>query len=149
MSTWKPILAALVIFAAGVVTGGLTVKMRTTPLPSPSGPRSYDSRPGVTPRMEGQLRELSKRMEKHLDLTPQQREEIETIVRDSQKRMRGMWEEIAPRTRDEFRQTHQRIREVLKPEQRRKFEELFKERESLGKRGNKHAPPETPPSQNP
>ena len=128
MSTWKPTLAALVIFAAGVVTGGLTVKLRRPPIPSQSGPRISDARPWPAQRWEGQVRDLSKRMEKHLDLTARQRDRIEAIVGDTQKRMKSILDEVAPRTRDEFRQMRQRIREELTQEQRKKFEELFKER---------------------
>ena len=134
MNTWKPILAALVIFAAGVVTGGLTVKLRAPPLRPAPGPLPMDQRPGIAPRWEGQIHELSKRMEKHLDLTSDQRGNIEALIRQSQKRMRGIWEEIAPRTRDEFRQMRQKIRAELTPEQRKRFEELFRERTGLGKR---------------
>ena len=128
MSTWKPILAALVIFAAGVVTGGLTVKLRQLPIPPQAGPRLSDARPWPAQRWEGQVRDLSKRMEKHLDLTAAQRDRIEVIVRDTQKRMKSILDEVAPRTRDEFRQMRQRIREELNQDQRKKFEELFKER---------------------
>jgi len=136
----KPILAALVIFAAGVVTGGLTVTLRTPPLPAPRGPRPSDQRPWMSQRWEAQLRELAKKMENHLELTPEQRQQVEGIVRDSQNRMRGIWDEIAPKTREEFRQTRQRIQEVLTAAQRRKYETLFGEREGLGKRGEKPPP---------
>jgi len=128
VNTWKPILAALVIFAAGVVTGGLTVKLRRVPTPPQPGQRFSDARPGPAQRWEGQIRDLSKRMEKHLDLTPEQRDRVEFVVRDTQKRMKSILDEVAPRTRDEFRQMRQRIRDELTPEQRRKFEDLFKER---------------------
>jgi Spy/CpxP family protein refolding chaperone len=128
VSTWKPILAALVIFAAGVVTGGLTVKLRRSPIPPPPGPRLSDARPWPAQRWEGQVRDLSTRMEKHLDLTAGQRDRIEVIVGDTQKRMKTILDEVAPRTRDEFRQMRQRIREELNQDQRKKFEELFKER---------------------
>ena len=139
MNTWKPILAALVIFAAGVVTGGLTVKLRTPPA-APRGPRPVDQRPLITQRWEGQLRELARKMEKQLELSADQRGRIEAIVRDSQSRMRGIWDEVAPRAREEFRRTRQQIREVLTPEQRKRYEELFREREGLGKRGETSAP---------
>jgi Spy/CpxP family protein refolding chaperone len=129
VNAWKPILAALVIFAAGVVTGGLTVKLRAPPFRAPFGGRPFDLRPGITQRWEGQIRELSKRMEKQLSLTPEQRSNVEAIIRDGQKRMRGIGEEIAPRTREEFRQMRQKIRAELTPAQRKKFEELFKEGE--------------------
>src|SRR5206468_6388262 len=81
MNAWKPILAALVIFAAGVVTGGLTVTARQPRLPHPEGAQT--KRPTALPR-EGQLRELSRRVQKELGLTPVQREQIEAIIHESQ-----------------------------------------------------------------
>ena len=71
MNTWKPILAALVIFAAGVVTGGLTVNLRKQPAAK---------KPVAMPR-EGQLRELSRRMQAELDLTPEQRKKFAEIMK--------------------------------------------------------------------
>jgi len=88
----KPILAALVIFAAGVVPLALTLTLRSPPFPAPRGPRRFDQRPWLSQRWEAQLRELAKKMENHLELTPEQRQQVEGIVRDSQNRMRGIWD---------------------------------------------------------
>lgn len=138
MNSWKPILAALVIFATGVVTGGLTVNLRTKS-PGP-GFRALEQRATPAQNWENRIRELGKRMERQLDLTAEQREKIETIVRDSQHRIKGVFEQVAPKAREEFKETRMRIREVLTPEQRKRFEELFKVREINGKRGEVPAP---------
>lgn len=127
MNVWKPIAAALVIFAAGVVTGGLTVKLRS-PAGQPRAALADRTRSPGLQRAESQLRDLSRRMSDRLELSPVQRERIETIVRESQKRMRTLWEETAPKTREEFRRMRERIRAELTPDQRGKFEELFKQR---------------------
>jgi hypothetical protein len=68
VNPWKVILATLVIFAAGMVTGGLAMK-RLQPLPTTSK---------VPPSL--QRVELLRRMAKRLDLTASQQERIEQIV---------------------------------------------------------------------
>lgn len=142
MNSWKPILAALVIFAAGVVTGGLTVNLRTRPA-SP-GWRILEQRAGPSQSWDNRIRELGKRMEHQLDLTAEQRDRIEVIVRDSQRRIKGVFDEVTPKARDEFRETRMRIREVLNAEQRRRFEELFKVRDAGPKRSENLPPVATP-----
>jgi len=135
VNTWKPILAALVIFAAGVVTGGLTVNLRQQPAAK---------KPVAMPR-ESQLRELSRRMQAELDLTPEQRERIETIIHDSQERVKSLRDGVGQKTGEEFREMRQKIRDELTPEQRRKFAEIMKQHDGRNKRDERTARP-SPPS---
>ena len=134
MNTWKPILAALVIFAAGVVTGGLTVNLRKQPAAK---------KPVAMPR-EGQLRELSRRMQTELDLTPEQRGRIETIIHDSQERMKTLRDEISQKTSEEFREMLQKIRSELTPEQLGKFAEIMRRHDERNKRDGRTARPSPP-----
>jgi Spy/CpxP family protein refolding chaperone len=129
VKTWKPILAALVIFAAGVVTGALTLDLRQPPWNPAIGPRSESNRkPYASARWDVQLRDISKRMEEQFDLTRDQRDRITAIVRETQSRMKALWEDVAPGTREEMRQMREKIRAELTPEQRKKFEAIFKQR---------------------
>jgi len=130
VNTWKPILAALVIFAAGVVTGGLTVNLRQQPAAK---------KPVAMPR-ESQLRELSRRMQAELDLTPEQRERIETIIHDSQERVKSLRDEVGQKTSEEFREMRQKIRSELTPEQRKKFAELMQRHDERKKRDERNSP---------
>jgi uncharacterized membrane protein len=118
VTAWKPILAALVIFGAGAVTGGYYVKQtapapaaRSKPDDSPWGPRA--------PHQDF----INK-----LALTAGQRAEIELILEDSQRRTHELWETIAPQAREEFRRTRDLIRQQLTPEQLEIFEQEFKPR---------------------
>ena len=121
MNTWKPILAALVIFAAGVVTGGLTTRLglppktTTAPGPPPGGFR-------------GIRNELVDRMQRELYLTVEQRERIEKTLRESHDRTRKLWESIAPQAQAEQKHVREEIRGILMPEQQAKFDESFKMR---------------------
>jgi len=126
---WKPILAALVIFAAGVVTGALTLDLKqASSKPAPGQRPEAARKPYISGRWEVQLRDVLRRVEEKLDLTPDQRENVAAIVRETQGRMKTLWEDVAPKTREEMRKMRERIREELSPEQRRKFEEIFKQR---------------------
>lgn len=144
VNIWKPLLAALVIFAAGVITGGLTVGLRRPPLgPRWTAPGPEPTRPWLNQRLAGQQGELFRRMERQLELTPEQRLRVEAIVKESQGRIRALAEDLAPRTREELRQMREKIREELTPEQRRKFEKLdesLRQREGGLKRGERPSP---------
>ena len=144
MNAWKPILAALVIFAAGVVTGGLTVTLRE---PRQKGSKNSQVRikqPVPMPR-EGQLRELSRRMQSELELRSEQWERIETIIRESQERMKTLREEVGQKTAEEFREMHQKIRGELTPEQRKKFVEIMRQHDERNKRTDNNSPRQSPP----
>lgn len=127
MTSWKVILAALVIFAAGVVTGGLTVNLGSK-ISNAERPQGRSPLPFAPDRVEQQHRELIRRMDRHLNLTPDQRDRVTTILRDGQRRIRQAWDQVAPQAQGEFRQIRSELRAVLNPEQQKRFEEIFKAR---------------------
>ncbi len=115
MNTWKVILATVVIFSAGVFTGGLLVKQTSKPEPVPA------------PEF-GRIQML-RRLSRLLSLTPEQNERLDTIMRESQERTKVYWELLEPELRGEFRKTRDEIREVLTPEQRKEFDERLQQRQ--------------------
>jgi len=86
------------------------------------------------------------RAREELDLTQEQREQIETIVKESQARTRAYWEQCSPQIRAEFKATQNKIREVLTPEQCEKFEQIMKQRRPSHRedRGRKRPDPDSP-----
>ncbi|MGH7967448.1 MAG: Spy/CpxP family protein refolding chaperone, partial [Limisphaerales bacterium] len=115
VNTWKVILATLVLFGAGVITGGLLVQHAL----QPRSARPLHS-PGVSRQSAWGMRyEFLRRMGRDLDLTPEQREKIDAILKESQEKTRKALHE-------QFQETKAAFREVLTPEQREKFEELIK-----------------------
>jgi Spy/CpxP family protein refolding chaperone len=128
---WKVILATLVIFGAGVVTGGLLVHQTQRPAGRPfpvfGGGQLQPGQPGQfgqrVPPNE-QRTEFLRHITRQLELTPEQREKVEAIIRDSQQRTKNLWEPVAAKMGAELRKTDDRIREVLTPEQRQKFDEM-------------------------
>ena len=118
MKIWKIIFAAVVIFAAGFVTGGLAT--------SKVEPPRKESRGGTGPfGMNKERRaEYIKKLHKNLQLTTEQSAQVETILVESQNRMKKLWEPMAPEAKAEYGRTRKEITQILTPEQRKKFEEL-------------------------
>lgn len=131
MNNWKVIFAAVVIFGAGVVTGGLLVNYVQH-----SHPRNNLRRPAATaethppatnqlPRQAEATRPprlpeiLSKpflqRLDEELHLAPDEHEAIQKIINDGQNQMRKVVQD-----------SRLEIREVITPEQRKQFDELVK-----------------------
>jgi Spy/CpxP family protein refolding chaperone len=146
VSPWKVILATMVIFACGVITGGVftrTMVVKTdSSVPSSNVITSVaatnsnstsnsisgttNRNPMVAPVMQMQRAEFLKRLEKQLDLTPAQHDEVAKIMRASQDRTQPLGNEIAPQMNDELKRVRDEIREVLTPEQRRKYQEALR-----------------------
>ena len=102
MKYWNVILATIVIFGAGVVTGGLLVHHTEHPLP-----HSHAMEPGPKP--------------------PEQREQIQKVISQGQQNTRNLWKLVGPQFQLIWRDTRGQIRQVLTPEQKKKFETLMKE----------------------
>lgn len=115
MKAWKVILAALVIFSAGVVTGGLTMSRQS--LPAPPAHRNNAQAPWNS-RPRG---DFLGRMQRELSLNKSQSDQIEQHLRESQDQMKQLWEAEQRKLRD-------RIRNELTPDQKSKYEEVFKRR---------------------
>jgi hypothetical protein len=109
-----------VIFGAGVITGGLTVRLKH---------RIVDRLPPApvaAPWMMQRL-EFLRRAQAELRLAPHQRERIDAIFRDSRERMQGVWEKVAPEAHQEVARVREQIRDVLTREQRQRFERIVRE----------------------
>ncbi len=123
MTHWKVILVTVLIFGAGVVTGGLLVRHTTPfrPASSHATPaRSAGGGPG------GSRVEFLRRAQRELDLTPGQHQKIDAILKESQERTRQIMEPVSPRIQEELHRTRQQFREVLTPAQKVRFDELLK-----------------------
>jgi len=165
VNSWKVILAAVVIFGAGVLTGGLLVNyVDHSPLQNVRLP-FVGARPPSQMGGHGQLHPeefprprspemLRKEFVEHLDdalkLTPAQHDAIQKIFTEGQERNREIWTNsgIAPKMRQEMERVHQRIRAELTPDQQKKFEALTKQF-APHRPPRDEAPPGPPPSTNP
>jgi Spy/CpxP family protein refolding chaperone len=147
---WKVILATVVIFGAGVFTGGLLVNCIDHP--HSKNPRhlqaNADTHPPENhdhdqshsqdippPRLaERMSKQFVQQLNDTLQLTPEQRKKIEKIIAVGQEQNREIWTNVAPKMRAVMQEVNQQIRAELTPEQLKPFEELLKH------------PPHRPPS---
>jgi Spy/CpxP family protein refolding chaperone len=141
VNTWKIILATMVIFGAGVVTGGLLV--RNSERVRPARPvRSASAARSVQAVSPGNMRlDFLRRMERELDLEPDQHQRIDAILKESQERSRKLMEPVSPALRQELQRAREEFRSVLTPGQRARFDELVKQRRQP------HSPESSPVSE--
>jgi len=158
MNSWKIILAAVVIFCAGLITGGLLVNhVKDKPPrqvePSSPEPNAHPAadihgpagKPEVPlPRLAERLsKEFVRHLDQSLHLTLVQSNNIARIVADGQERNHVIWTNVAPLMRKVMQDVNQQIRAELTPEQLKIFEEMMKQNRSPGRRP---PPPENSPS---
>ena len=123
MKPWKAILAVLLIFTAGVITGAVITKGRP-PTKAAAAPPPF---PGGPPRNSDRRRDqFLKRMDHELNLTQPQRDKIGKILTESHERMAKLWEPVAPKAKEEFQRVHDQIVLELTKDQKITFEEKFK-----------------------
>ena len=165
MNSWKVILAAVVIFGAGVLTGGLLVNyadhspLRNVRLPfvgarlHPQMASRDQQRPEEFPRPRSPEM-LRKEFVEHLDdalkLTPAQHDAIQKIITEGQERSREIWTNsgVALKMRRVMEEVQQQIRTQLTPDQQKKFEILVKQLAPRHPPRDK-VPPDLPPPTNP
>lgn len=160
MNTWKVILATLVIFGTGVVTGGLLVVFSNSAAHQvekesrAEGPRrNPQAVPGPAaarePRLPGPQhfilrKEFLNRLNEELDLTAEQRDRIEKIVSEGQQRIQEYSQQIEPQIRAQLSATRERIRAELTPAQQTHYAELIRRRPNNPQRGPTNAMPAKP-----
>lgn len=129
---WKVILATMVIFGAGVVTGGLLVRQsqKVRPFP-PAGlnqhpPTAQPQRPasGSSSRLD-----FLRRIQPQLNLSPDQHQQIERVFVESQERTRKLMEPVTPQIREELQRAKDEFRQILTPRQQRVFDTLLKQQQ--------------------
>lgn len=150
MKYWNVVFAALAIFACGVITGGLVVshvyranppaaRAGLAPAPEDGGKRVVEPAAPVEPSRPAPIRQglewaakarvdFLLRASRQLDLSEEQRLEIDRILRERQERVQRISQRIGPDIRTELRLVNEEVRAVLSPEQRRRFERMLHER---------------------
>lgn len=136
VNTWKVIFATVIIFGAGVVTGALVVKYSVQ---TPSRPQHSAPNRGQPISAGGIRIEFLRRVERDLNLTQDQREEVDKILAASQERSKKIMEPVTPKIREELQQTREQFRGVLNPDQKIRFDELLKQQQH-----QRRSPPRNP-----
>lgn len=125
MNNWKVIFATVVIFGAGVITGGLLVNYVDHYKKAPRGKQAVkvearlaNAKQAETVKLrppEILCKQFLQQLNEPLQLTPEQRDEIHKIISDGQNQIRKTLQDA-----------RLEIREVLTPEQRKKFDLILK-----------------------
>jgi len=133
VNIWKVILATMLIFGTGVVTGGLLV--RNSERMRPHQPKNTNTGIARPPQpfpsfsASGVKIEFLRRMERDLNLSTEQRERIDGILTESQERTRKLMEPVAPQLREELQKTKERFRAALTPLQQEAFDAMLKQQQ--------------------
>lgn len=144
MTAWKIVFATAAIFFSGTITGAVLVWMTTRtvapadvparkqpilrPVPPP-GELVEAGRPETAQQSLAQRRaEFIRIAHWHLNLTQEQRQKIELILREAQERTRALMQDVAPELRREWERAYEQILDTLTPEQREKFQKLVRRR---------------------
>jgi biotin carboxylase len=142
---WKVILATVVIFGAGVFTGGLMINsvershprfhrspstIETHPTAEAREPQSHTNyNPGNLPRPrppEILGDKFVQQLDDALQLTSDQRASIQKIITDGQDRNRSIWTNNSAQMRMVIQDVRRRVREALNADQQKQFEDLMK-----------------------
>ena len=135
MNTWKVILATLIIFGAGLVTGGLLSKRCNRPADKPladtttvvdSGAKGTNRVIPPPAQIPGMRKDFVKRLDLELHLAPEQREHIDKIMADGQEHIKLLWDQIAPQCSAQWHETLDKLRAELTDAQKIQFVEFMK-----------------------
>ncbi len=127
MNIWKIVPAILLIFLAGAVLGGVGVNLYQRHNQSPRFlPSGRPPGPGFR-----QTSEFLRRLDRQLSLSSEQHQHIETILRESQERVKKLYDPIRPQAQAEFKRAHDRIRAELTSEQQTLYDQLATQRPKM------------------
>lgn len=155
MNSWKIILAALVIFGAGVMAGTLVATHH--PLAAPENPNPPSENRDHPPHMElprpplveqSLNKKFLQQLNDKLQLSADQYTNIQKIISEGQEKNHAIWTNVAPEIRGVIMDTHKQIREQLTSDQKEKFEELLKQLHPPRKQNSTNAPPKIAPMTN-
>ncbi|HAV61455.1 MAG TPA: hypothetical protein DCY13_03720 [Verrucomicrobiales bacterium] len=133
MNLLRVILATLVIFGTGALSGYFVAKS-TIVHEQTAQPRSGGSRGGIQVSWDDRRKMMVDRMEKDLELDPDQAAKVRAIFAESGERSRELWKQFKGPMDAEVDRVNDQIRAILNPEQLVKFEEQLKRRKE-GHRG--------------
>lgn len=159
MNLWKVILATLVIFTAGILTGAVVSRFacwtqphgwhvrpaddRSAAAPATNRPTTRLIMPFSRPPSRAVIKDFLGRLDRELDLQPEQHRRIQKILEESQKNTKEIWEKIAPEVREEMKRSREEIRNILTAEQRKRMDELMKSPAKTNAAPAAVAPPST------
>jgi len=131
MKPWmKPLLATVVIFGTGLVTGSMlsgTLVEQRQPTAQPAQPTTTEpetpTKRSRTPRHPSAFGYVQ-RLNQHLKLTEEQRNQVHEAIKGNGRRLQKVLEPVRSHIQEEMKRTNDEILELLTDEQKKKFKEL-------------------------
>jgi len=118
MKKWKAIVSIILVFLLGVLTGALVTY------------KVYQHRlEGI---MKGEPKTMSefivRRLDRELDLDAKQLEQLRAIVEETHAEMKRVRRQFRPQIEEILARSQEKIRVLLRPDQREKYEKIITER---------------------
>ena len=118
MKKWKAIVSIVIVFLLGALAGALVTnkicQQRTDKLIK-GEPRS--TREFIVRRLNTELR-----------LDTAQQEQLRTIVQETHAEMKNLRRQLRPQTEEILARSQEKVRAILRPDQREKYERIVAER---------------------
>jgi Spy/CpxP family protein refolding chaperone len=134
MSRFAAVAAALALLVSGMAIGALGTYLV---LERPRGPAETPARPAPG--------SFTREVETRLELTEDQKKRIEALIKESRREADEIRRELRPRLEQYLETTRTRFDALLTPEQRARFEELYRQDRQRAERFFLEHPPEPPP----
>ena len=118
MKKWKAIVSIIIVFLLGVLAGALVTY------------KVYQHRlEGI---MKGEPKTMSefivRRLDRELDLDAKQLEQLRAIVEETHAEMKRVRRQFRPQIEEILARSQEKIRVLLRPDQREKYEKIITER---------------------
>jgi len=118
MKKWKAIVSIIIVFLLGVLAGALVTY------------KVYQHRlEGI---MKGEPKTMSefivRRLDRELDLDAKQLEQLRAIVEETHAEMKRVRRQFRPQIEEILARSQEKIRILLRPDQREKYEKIITER---------------------
>ena len=118
MKRWKSILGVLLVFLLGALGGAAVMHLV--------------DRQGVEAVLSGRggatVDLVVKRLTRSLDLDPAQRDQVRAIVTETRRDIVGIRKPVQAQVEATIERSRARVREILRPDQREKFDRIQAER---------------------
>ena len=128
MKPWmKPLLATVVIFGTGLVTGSMlsgTLAAQRQPAAQPQSLKKPAATQRHRPNRHHPAVGYVHRLNQQLKLTEEQRKQVHEAIKGSGRRLHKVLEPLRPRIQEEMKRTNHEIRELLTDEQKEKYDQL-------------------------
>jgi len=127
MKNWKAVAGVMLVFALGALSGALVAHRFCQ--------HRFENMMHGGPKAVGDF--IVKKLGHELDLDQSQKDEVSKIVSEAHSEMDALKKQFRPQMDAIINKSEDRVRAILKPEQRERFEKFVKEREERMERREK------------